>query len=148
MVLFAGWLPAGAVPLVALLWSIFATVLPPHTCCRHSHTVHKPPARAAPAAACLKPAVSQPAAAACSPVACRTTAHLCCGVTHACCGVLCCMHAAVHTVWPDDLMLEKLDHVGIVALIVGTPVTQMMVRFCPGSTPHHTPSWLAGVRDC
>jgi hypothetical protein len=31
-------------------------------------------------------------------------------------------------VWPDDHLLEKIDHMGIVLLIVGTPLTQLMVR--------------------
>ncbi|KAG1656019.1 hypothetical protein FOA52_005647 [Chlamydomonas sp. UWO 241] len=45
--------------------------------------------------------------------ACAATTHLLSAVTH---------------VWPDDHALEKLDHVGIVALIVGTPLTAAMAR--------------------
>jgi predicted membrane channel-forming protein YqfA (hemolysin III family) len=45
--------------------------------------------------------------------ACAATTHILSAVTH---------------VWPDDHALEKLDHVGIVALIVGTPLTAVMVR--------------------
>uniref|UniRef100_A0A383V9U8 Uncharacterized protein n=1 Tax=Tetradesmus obliquus TaxID=3088 RepID=A0A383V9U8_TETOB len=46
--------------------------------------------------------------------------------------VFCCCAATTHLlsslthVYPDDHLLEKLDHIGIVALIVGTPLTQMM----------------------
>jgi predicted membrane channel-forming protein YqfA (hemolysin III family) len=31
-------------------------------------------------------------------------------------------------VYPDSHGLEKLDHLGIVALIIGTPLTALMVR--------------------
>jgi len=47
--------------------------------------------------------------------------------------VFCCCAATTHLlsalthVYPDDHLLEKVDHIGIVALIVGTPLTQMMV---------------------
>ncbi len=44
---------------------------------------------------------------------CAATTHLLSALTH---------------VYPDDHALEKLDHVGIVALIVGTPLTAVMVR--------------------
>lgn len=46
--------------------------------------------------------------------------------------VFCCCTAATHLlsaithVYPDDHFLEKLDHLGIVALIMGTPVTALM----------------------
>ncbi|KAF8065666.1 NAA20 [Scenedesmus sp. PABB004] len=46
--------------------------------------------------------------------------------------VFCCCAATTHLlsalthVWPDDHLLEKADHIGIVALIVGTPLTQLM----------------------
>jgi predicted membrane channel-forming protein YqfA (hemolysin III family) len=43
--------------------------------------------------------------------ACATTTHLLSALTH---------------VWPDNHALEKCDHVGIVALIVGTPLTAAM----------------------
>jgi predicted membrane channel-forming protein YqfA (hemolysin III family) len=53
--------------------------------------------------------------------------------------VFCCCAATTHLlsslthVYPDDHFLEKLDHIGIVALIVGTPLTQMMVSAAGGS---------------
>lgn len=67
-------------------------------------------------------------------LSCRLLAHL-----HLVAGgevlwVFCCCAATTHLlsslthVYPDDHLLEKLDHIGIVALIVGTPLTQMMVR--------------------
>lgn len=45
-----------------------------------------------------------------------------------CCASLTHLLSALTHVWPDDHALEKLDHLGIVALIVGTPLTQLMVR--------------------
>lgn len=51
------------------------------------------------------------------------------------CALLC------RAVWPDDHTLEKLDHLGIVLLIVGTPVTQMLVR--PGFPQPHVHGPLA-----
>lgn len=34
--------------------------------------------------------------------------------------------------WPDSVALEKLDHFGIVGLIVGTPITSLMALDPPG----------------
>ncbi|KAK9841749.1 hypothetical protein WJX81_000681 [Elliptochloris bilobata] len=36
--------------------------------------------------------------------------------------------SAVTHVWPDSFTLEKLDHIGIVVLILGTPVTALMAH--------------------
>ncbi|KAF5835504.1 hypothetical protein DUNSADRAFT_7288 [Dunaliella salina] len=36
--------------------------------------------------------------------------------------------SAVTHVWPDNHLLEKLDHIGIVALIVGTPLTALLAK--------------------
>ena len=44
---------------------------------------------------------------------CASTTHLLSCLTH---------------VYPDDHVLEKIDHIGIVALIVGTPLTAVMAR--------------------
>ena len=45
--------------------------------------------------------------------ACTATTHLFSALTH---------------VYPDSKRLEKLDHLGIVVLIVGTPFTALLVR--------------------
>jgi len=45
--------------------------------------------------------------------AAATTTHICSAITH---------------IWPDDHLLEKLDHVGIVATILGTPFTAVMAK--------------------
>lgn len=45
---------------------------------------------------------------------------VCSGVTHL-------MSALTH-VWPDSHGLEKLDHLGIVATIIGTPMSCLMAR--------------------
>eukprot|EP00891_Asterochloris_glomerata_P009307 jgi/Astpho2/9307/Aster-x1568 len=41
-----------------------------------------------------------------------------------------CTHAlsAITHVWPDSHSLEKLDHLGIVVLIIGTPITALMAK--------------------
>ncbi|KAI8469081.1 MAG: hypothetical protein J3K34DRAFT_290332 [Monoraphidium minutum] len=51
----------------------------------------------------------------------------------ACAAVTHCFSALTH-VWPDSHGLEKLDHFGIVALILGTPVTQLMAVHPHGDT--------------
>jgi predicted membrane channel-forming protein YqfA (hemolysin III family) len=64
---------------------------------------------------------------------CRLLAHLHLVAGGEALWVFCCCAATTHLlsslthVYPDDHFLEKLDHIGIVALIVGTPLTQMMV---------------------
>jgi predicted membrane channel-forming protein YqfA (hemolysin III family) len=61
--------------------------------------------------------------------ACAAATHLLSALTH---------------IWPDDHFLEKLDHFGIVALILGTPATQLMVRVCACRMPHaHADARLA-----
>lgn len=42
----------------------------------------------------------------------------CAGATH--------LFSSIGHVWPDNHALEKLDHIGIVALIVGTPLSYLM----------------------
>lgn len=78
-----------------------------------------------------------PSAAPVFALACRLLAHLGLLAGGEALWVFCCCAAATHLlsslthVYPDDHFLEKLDHIGIVALIVGTPLTQMMVSgFC------------------
>ncbi|KAK9841619.1 hypothetical protein WJX74_008816 [Apatococcus lobatus] len=43
-------------------------------------------------------------------------------------GCAACTHiiSAVTHVWPDSMHLEKVDHVGIVALVTGTPITALL----------------------
>ena len=38
------------------------------------------------------------------------------------------LFSALTHVWPDDHYLEKLDHLGIAALAVGTPISTLLVR--------------------
>ncbi|KAJ9514681.1 hypothetical protein QJQ45_028442 [Haematococcus lacustris] len=45
--------------------------------------------------------------------AAAATTHLCSAITH---------------IWPDDHLLEKMDHLGIVALILGTPLTAAVAQ--------------------
>ena len=40
------------------------------------------------------------------------------------------MFSAVTHIWPDSHTLEKLDHLGIVVTIIGSPLSSLMVR-CP-----------------
>lgn len=35
--------------------------------------------------------------------------------------------SAVTHVYPDDIFLEKLDHLGIATLVMGTPISTIMV---------------------
>ncbi|KDD76883.1 hypothetical protein H632_c78p1 [Helicosporidium sp. ATCC 50920] len=51
---------------------------------------------------------------------------LCSAMTH--------LFSAVSHVFPDNIYLEKLDHVGILATIVGTPLTT-----CLAGTHNHVP---------
>lgn len=44
---------------------------------------------------------------------CAATTHLLSAITHA---------------FPEDMLLEKMDHVGIVALVAGTPITAIMAK--------------------
>ncbi len=48
---------------------------------------------------------------------------VCSGITHL-------MSALTH-VWPDSHGLEKLDHLGIVCTIIGTPMSCLMVQRAP-----------------
>ena len=43
----------------------------------------------------------------------------CAGLTH--------LFSAITHVWPDDVYLEKLDHLGIVLLVIGTPISTLLV---------------------
>eukprot|EP00879_Flechtneria_rotunda_P024922 GHRR01026449.1.p1 GENE.GHRR01026449.1~~GHRR01026449.1.p1 ORF type:complete len:228 (+),score=48.55 GHRR01026449.1:807-1490(+) len=43
-----------------------------------------------------------------------------------CCAAITHLLSALTHVWPDSHFLEKLDHLGITALIIGTPFTQMI----------------------
>jgi hypothetical protein len=45
----------------------------------------------------------------------------CVGGTH--------VFSAITHIWPDDHYLEKLDHLGIVLTVVGTPISTLVVRF-------------------
>lgn len=36
--------------------------------------------------------------------------------------------SAMTHVYPDDVYLEKLDHLGIATLVMGTPISTIMVR--------------------
>lgn len=40
------------------------------------------------------------------------------------------MHSgsALTHIYPDDMLLEKLDHLGIVTLVMGTPISTLVVR--------------------
>lgn len=46
------------------------------------------------------------------------------------CFCSCAMHflSALTHVYPDDIYLEKLDHLGIVCLVMGTPISTILVR--------------------
>lgn len=44
------------------------------------------------------------------------------GLTH--------MLSALTHIYPDDHYLEKLDHLGIAATVVGTPIATLLVRSC------------------
>lgn len=57
------------------------------------------------------------AAAAPKPLACFCVAA---GATH--------LLSALGHVYPDSHALEKADHLGIVALIIGNPISSLMVR--------------------
>lgn len=59
---------------------------------------------------------------------CAATTHLASAITH---------------VYPDDHVLEKMDHIGIVALILGTPVTALMAVHPHGDTTVMSISGLA-----
>lgn len=50
------------------------------------------------------------------------------GITVYCC-CSCMMHflSALTHVYPDDIYLEKLDHLGIVSLVMGTPISTLLV---------------------
>jgi predicted membrane channel-forming protein YqfA (hemolysin III family) len=39
--------------------------------------------------------------------------------------------SALGHIYPDSHSLEKADHLGIVALIIGNPISSLMVRPCP-----------------
>eukprot|EP00892_Ulva_mutabilis_P007006 jgi/Ulvmu1/4678/UM002_0409.1 len=54
------------------------------------------------------------------------------------CFCSCMMHflSALTHVYPDDIYLEKLDHLGIVCLVMGTPISTMLVRY-PDDPVHH-----------
>ena len=51
-------------------------------------------------------------------------------ITHGC--------SALTHIWPDSHAIEKCDHVGITATIIGTPVSALMVKF----EGHHLPMSL------
>ena len=59
---------------------------------------------------------------------------VCSGLTH--------MLSMLTHVWPDSHSLEKLDHLGIVATIIGNPMSSLMVIHPPlsslraGPRPH------------
>lgn len=42
--------------------------------------------------------------------------------------------SAMTHVYPDDVYLEKLDHLGIATLVMGTPISTIMVRLLAAST--------------
>lgn len=37
--------------------------------------------------------------------------------------------SALTHVYPDDIYLEKLDHLGIVCLVMGTPISTLLVCY-------------------
>lgn len=150
--LAVGWQSGLAMLLAGLHCAYFASVPLPPTCCQHSRMVSHATAHACILLCCelgfsnWGQATQQPRCPQ------RTTSNSTAGsfraLPHGVVSSRSCLHACVLTccpallaVWPDDHMLEKLDHLGIVVLIMGTPVTQLLVRDTCRSSCH----WLFAV---